>query len=299
MEVLALDFPLGRPIVPAALVRRERPLTLGSIALAGVGDRVSAEQPIAEMPAADGLHVPMLAGIAGRVAEVVPGQHITLEGPATIVQGVVGLGAPVVGPLAQLPRGESLAVVRIPAGSILVFPQPAPLMLLQRAAAGGARGIIAPSMSARELEAFARTDLSAILDGLAPEPAQLPLTILLTEGFEASPMNPATFAALSQRLGATALLSGATSPRWNVRPEVLISVPDGVPVARVPADSALVRGARVRVVAGPRRGVRGELIHVYERGQAGSGGVIAESAVLRLENGTIEVMPLHTLVREG
>ena len=299
MEVLALDYPLGRPVVPAAPVRRERPLALGSVALVGVGDRVSPEQPIAELPAPDGQRLPVLAGIAGRVVEVVPGQHITLEGQATIAHGLIGLGAPVVGPLAQLPRGESLAVVRIPAGTILVFPQPAPLMLLQRAAAGGARGIIAPSMSARELEAFARADLSVVLDGLAPEPAQLPLTILLTEGFDATPMNPATFTALSQRLGATALLTGATNPRWNVRPEVLISVPEGTPLARLPADSALVPGARVRAVAGPRRGARGEIVHVYERGQTGGGGVLAEAAALQLENGAIEVLPLHTLVREA
>lgn len=298
MAFLALDYPLGRPIVPAALVRRERPLPPGAVVLVGVGDRVGPEQAIAEMPAADGHGTPLLAGIAGRVVEVAPGRHIALEGPATVMHGVVGLGAPVVGPLAQLPRGESLAVVRIPTGAILVFPQPAPLMLLQRAAAGGARGIIAPSMLARELEAFARTDLSAVLDGLAPEPEQLPLTILLTEGFGAAPMNPATYGVLAQRLGATALLTGTTKPYQNIRPEVLISVREGISLARTPADSVLGMGARVRAVAGPLCGVRGEIIHVYERDQAGSGDVLADAAVVRLEDGGIEVLPLHTLVRE-
>ncbi|HLZ21009.1 MAG TPA: hypothetical protein VKQ30_02650 [Ktedonobacterales bacterium] len=299
MPFLALDYPSGYPIVPAALVRRERPLTRDSVVLVGIGDRVNPEQTVAEIPEAGGHGLPLLAGIAGRVTDVVPGRHITIEGPATIVHGIVGLGTPVVGPLAQLPRGESLAVVRIPAGAILVFPQPVPLMLLQRAAAGGVRGIIAPCMSARELEAFARADLSAVLDELAPEPSQLPLTILLTEGFGVVPMNPVTYAALSQRLGATALLAGSTNPQRNVRPEVLLSVPEGIPLTRVPANCALGIGARVRSVAGPLRGARGEIIHVYDRAQTGSGGVLADSATLRLESGIIEIVPLHTLVREG
>ena len=216
-----------------------------------------------------------------------------------IAHGMVGVGAPTVGTLAHLPRGESLAVVPIPAGAILVFPQPAPLMLLQRAAAGGVRGIIAPSMSARELEAFARIDLSVVLDGLAPEPAQLPLTILLTEGFGAAPMNPAIYGALTQRLGATALLTGTTNPARNIRPEALVSVQERIPLARLPAEFTLGVGAWVRAVAGPLRGTRGEIVHMYGRGQTGSGGVLADAAVMRSESGAIEVVPLHALVREG
>lgn len=299
MAFLALDYPAGRPLIAAALVRRERPLALGAAMLVGIGDHVGPDQPIAEIPDADGRGQTLLAGIAGRVTDIAPEQHITIEGTATLAYGLVGLGAPVVGPLAQLPRGESLAVVQIPAGAILVFPQPAPLMLLQRAAAGGARGIIAPSMAARELEAFARTDLSAVLDGLAPEPPRLPLTILLTEGFGAAQMNPATYTALAQRMGATALLSGTTNPRQNIRPEALISVAEGLPLASLPADCALGPGARVRAVAGPLRGARGEITHLFERGQTGSAGVLTDAAVVRLESGAIEVVPLHMLIREG
>ncbi|MGH2516848.1 MAG: hypothetical protein ACRDHP_14435 [Ktedonobacterales bacterium] len=299
MAFLALDFPLGRPVIAAALVRRERPLALGAVALVGVGDRVSPEQTIAELPDTEGRSRSLLAGIAGRVTDVAPGQHITLEGPATIAQGLVGLGASVVGPLAQLPRGESLAVVRIPVGAILVLSHPVPLMLLQRAAAGDALGIIAPSMAARELEAFARVDLSAVLDGLTPEPERLPLTILLTEGFGEVSMNPGTYSTLTQRLGATALLTGTTNPQRNLRPEVLISVPEGTPLAEMPANSTLAAGARVRVVAGALREARGEIIHVFERGHETGSGALAESAVVRLETGVLEVVPLHALVREG
>lgn len=299
MAFLALDYPLGRPYIPAARVRRERPLPPDALPLVSVGGSVSAEQAIAEIRGPDGRRWPILAGIAGRVVEVAPGQHVMIEGAATILQGLVGLGAPVAAPLAQLPRGESLAVVSIPAGCIIVFPQPAPLMLLQRAATSGVHGIIAPSMSARELEAFARIDLSVMMDGQAQEPSQLALTIMLTEGLGAMPMSAATYATLTRHLGSVALLTGTTNPQRNVRPEALISAPEGTALTSLPAESALVKGALVQAVAGPQRGLRGEVIHVYERGQTGSGGMLADAAVVRLENGAIEVVPLHTLVRVG
>ena len=54
--------------------------------------------------------------------------------------------------------------------------------MLQRAYASGAAGVIAASASALELEAFARADLTALLDGFVPLSAQPPLTVLLTEG---------------------------------------------------------------------------------------------------------------------
>ena len=299
MAFLALDYPLGRPFIPAALVRRRRPLGPGAVVLTSSGERVVPEQPIAEMPGPDGRRLPVLAGLAGRVVEVIPGQHITVEGVASILQGFVGLGAPVTAPLAQLPRGESLAVVTIPTGAIIVFPQQVPLMLLQRAATGGARGIIGPSMSARELEAFARTDLSAVLDGMAQEPAQLPLTIMLTEGLGALPMSSVTYEILTRRVGAMALLAGTTDPHRNIRPEALFSIPESVPVASLPADCSLVVGAKVQSVAGPLHGERGEIVHLYERVQIGSGDLPASAAVVRLEGGAIEVTPLHTLIRVG
>src|SRR4051812_47643984 len=143
MPARTLTYPLGRPIVATTLVRRLRPLLPGALPQVAMGEQVRPEQPIAEIPAPQGSHSVLLAGLAGRVVEIMPGRHIALEGVATLAQGIVGVGGPVVGPLAMLPRGESLAVVPIPRGAILLFPLQAPLTLLQRAVAGGAIGVIA------------------------------------------------------------------------------------------------------------------------------------------------------------
>lgn len=293
-----MDFPLGWPVVPAANVRRHR-LLAGATALVGVGDQVRPDQAIAERPGSGGERVPVLAGLAGRVTQVVPGRALTIEGVATVIQGVFGLGLPTAGPLHFLPRGESLAVVPIPRGAIIVFPGRLPLTLLQRAAAGGACGIVAASVAARELEAFVRADLSAVLDGLAPEVTQLPVTLLFTEGVGSFAMDPKIFQLLTQRAGDIALLQGFTDARQNIRPEVLLPLPLGSGTAATPGDDSIIVGARARVIAGEWRGGRGEIIYLFARNQLTEAGLLVKAARIRLEDGSSPSVPLAFLERTG
>lgn len=297
--ITTLDFPLGRPLAPAVMARRRRPLTPGAAPLVALGDTVSAEQRIADLPDGSGAFRPLLAGLAGRVVEITPGQHVTIEGAATVLHGLLGLGGPAAGPLVMLPRGESLAVVPIPAGAVILFPQPVPMVLLQRAIAGGARGIIAPSAAPRELEALARTDLSAVYDGLAPEPAGFPLTVVLTEGLGVLPMSAAAYGLLAPRLGDVVLLSGATDPRANIRPEVTLSLPRDSATAMTPLPASLEPGAQVRIAEGPHRGAAGEIVHVFSRRQLDAAGALVPCVLVRLDDGTARVLPLHVLDRTG
>lgn len=297
MATMNLDYPLGRPLVPAVTVRRRRPLTPGAAPLMGIGETVSAQQRIANLPDGLGGFQPLLAGLTGRIVEVTPGQHVTIEGAATVIHGLLGLGGSAAGTLSMLPRGESLAVVSIPAGAILLFPQPVPMILLQRAIVAGARGIIAPSAAPRELEALARTDLSAVYDGLAPDPAGFPLTVVLTEGLGALPMSASIYSLLAQRLGDVVLVSGTTDPRASVRPEVVLSLTGEAVAATPPLSSELEPGARVRVAAGVWRGAAGEIAHVLSRRQLDESGILTPSAVVRLEDGATRILPLHTLDR--
>ncbi len=295
MTTYALDFPLGRPLIPAAAVRRWRRLPPGSRPLVGPGELVRPDQPIAELP--DG--APVLAGLGGRVVEVSPGGGIYLEGVASVLTGLLGIGSSVAGPLTFLPRGESAAVLPIPPGGIIVYPQRLSLTLLQRAAAGGAAGIVAASAPALELEAFARADLTAALDGLVPGIEHFPLPLLLTEGVIDVAMDPAILQTLTTRAGQVALLSGKTVSRWNLRPELLLPLPANTPTTSLPADCALVPGAQVRIASGALRGARGELVHLFSSQPSDPLGRHAPSAQLRLEDGRLVVVPLANLDRVG
>jgi hypothetical protein len=289
-----LDYPLGRPLLPAAQLTRRRPTPPGLAPLVQPGDRVRADQVIAETP--DRAQV-TLAGISGRVRDVIAGREISIQGPVMFISGILGLGGVAVGPLAFLPRGESIAMVPIPSGAILVYPQRIPLTLLQRAISGGVAGIITASVSGLELEAISRLDLTALYDGLTPEGDRFPIPVVLTEGLGERVMDAITLRILTQRAGEYAMIAGMTDPRRNVRPEILLSLPPDSPVMPLPADAALIVGARVRVVAGEYRDAHGQIIHIFPHRQRDQLGLLSESARVRMENGLICVTPLHTLER--
>lgn len=297
MTFASLDYPAGRPFAPVTLVSRTRSLPPDAQLLVRVNDQVRAEQPIAT-PVGDSATPFLLAGLSGRVSDARPG-GVTIEGAATLLHGVVGVGPGAAGPLITLPHGESYAVVPIPPGAIILLPQQAPLMLLQRALVSGAGGIIAASASARELEGFVRTDLSLLLDGLASSGPRPPLTIVLTEGLGNASMRPWTYQTLAQRLNAVALINGATDPRHSVRPEILLPLPSGTGAPSLPLSYHIERGAQVVVTAGVHAGKRGQVTHVFAREQHVDPGILTSCVAVRFEDGTTATAPTYALDRVG
>jgi hypothetical protein len=294
MSISALDYPHGRPLISAVAVRRRRLLPSGATPFVSLHEQVSPGQALAEART-DGGVTAALAGLAGRVVEIAPGQSVTIEGAATLINGILGVGGQVAGPIFFPQRGESLALVQLPRGSVIVYPTRAPLTLLQRAYASGAVGVIAASASALELEAFARADLTAVLDGFAPFDAQSPLTVLLTEGLGDSQMNPPILRALEQRVNDVILLDGQTDPRRNIRPEALLPLPLSATPTAIPLPSAFTTGALARVTAGPRRGVSGRIGYLFTQAQRSETNQWEPSALLRLDDGSTLVAPLALL----
>ncbi len=297
----ALDFPLGQPVVPTMLTRRRRLLPPGAAQLVATGDHLRADQPLADFSDGPLRHI-LPAGLAGRVVESQGGPrqaYVTIEGVVTLLHGIIGVGGQVAGALTLLPRGESLAVVQIAPGAVIIFPHQVPLMLMQRAVASGAAGIIAGSASAHELEAFARTDLTAALDGQPSYASLAPLTVVLTEGVGAASMSTSTYQLLSQHTHDTVLLDGATDPRRNLRPEVVLSAPPGAAPQPARADATIRMGAVVSVSAGPRRGARGTVLYLFEAAQPNAAGLRVPSGSVRLEDGSVATLPLHALDRVG
>jgi hypothetical protein len=294
----SLDFPLGRRLVPAITLRRQRLFPAGASTTVTIGDLVQPDQPIGEMDHA-GQRTIIQAGFSGKVSDVSLNQRVTIEGTVTIIQGVVGIGGPATGTLCMLPRGESLAMVPIPRGGVILFPQQLPLVLMQRAAIGAAAGIIAGSVSAREFEAFSRFDLGAFLDGFPVAEPLSPISIVITEGLGDAAMSSSLYHILAQRLSSTIYLSGETSIRQAVRPEILISPPITAASPPIPLDSTLEPNAIVTVWAGTRRGSRAQVLQVLAHQQYSDSGLLVPSAILRFEDATTGIVPLHMLDRIG
>jgi hypothetical protein len=289
---------LGRRLVPATTIRRQRVFPAGTTTNVAIGDLVQPEQPIAEIDHA-GQRSAIQAGFSGRVTDVTLNQRIVIEGTVTIIQGVVGIGGPATGTLCMLPRGESLAMVPIPYGGVILFPGQLPLVLMQRALTGGAAGIIAGSVSAREFEGFSRFDLGAQLEGFPVAEPLSPFAIVITEGLGDATMSASLYHILGQRLSATVYCSGETSTRRAIRPEILFSPPIAASSQPVPLDSALEPNAIVTVWAGARRGSEAQVLQVLAHQQYSVSGLLVPSAILRFEDGTTEILPLHILDRIG
>src|SRR5947209_1062139 len=207
----------GRSLIPQVLVRRERwpggYQTKGT-PLVYPGQKVLADQPVIRLDkrepveAVPRVPVPgvadnpmnadyslrnkaaqrgsetIAAGLSGRVVDVTRRGGVIIESYAAILQGAIGAGNQVAGVLTmwQLAHGSN---VQIPPGAILTIPGPVNFALLRQAMISGVVGVVASSISSRDLEGFLRVNLIKLINSVDVELAQAtlpPITILLTEG---------------------------------------------------------------------------------------------------------------------
>src|SRR5436190_645910 len=289
-------YPPAWSIIPQTLVRKERKLgsyKVTATPLVSPGQDVVPDQPILRWqntgqspltvdrqslqshslaPSSQEL---VLAGLYGRVVEIKNQCGVVIESHATLVQGVIGAGDQVVGPLILWLPDSLKNRQTIPSGAILVVPEPLDLMFLRQSVASGVAGIVASSIALRDLEGFLHVDLIEFLQEERTEQRMLlqhhfpPLTLLFTEGLaldrrggqglplsggSSLPEMPANVVnTLTRYDGAIAVLSGEPSLRNVIVPELIISLPPNASPLSSPAvqpSTLLIPGAQVRVYGG-------------------------------------------------
>ncbi|WP_376797201.1 hypothetical protein [Thermogemmatispora sp.] len=247
------------------------------------------------------------AGLRGRVVDVTARGGVVIESRVVAVQGVLGAGPQVAGVLTlwrALGSDGSRSVQPIPPGAILVVPGPLSFLLLRHALNSGVVGIIASSIFLRDLEGFLHADLLELVNSPNGEALQAhlpPLTIMLTEGLGSLAMPARLLQLLSCYQGRVALLSGLTSVRQHVLPELLISLTSAEAEAlpRQEPHLELVPGARVRVRGGDYCGRTGEILSLFRHRQRLPSGVQAYAAHVLLEEGQVIMTALACLDRIG
>lgn len=259
-------------------------------------------QPAAKVAWQESEVVP--AGLRGRVVKITSRGSVVIEGRAAVVRGSLGAGNQVAGILTiWQPAAAQDAAFVIPPGAILVVPGPINLAFLRQAMVSGVVGVVASSISLPDLEGFLNADVIELLHSISVEEVQsrLPsLTILLTEGPGTFAMPAATVALLTHYQGTIALLSGVTSVRQHITPELLISLPPNEsqegwqPITPEPTISL---GVQVRVCSGDHEGAIGTVAYLFTHDQVFLSGIRAPAACLRLENGSLLVIPLALIER--
>jgi hypothetical protein len=262
----------------------------------------------------------ILAGMRGRVVDITRRGGVIIETGAAIIQGTIGAGNQVAGILtiwnssygfqlssavpAKTSEGATPSLP-IAAPTILVVPGPLNFAMLRQAMNLGIAGIVASSISSRDLEGFLGTNLIALINSMDIELANAPLpplTLLFTEGLGTVAMPPRTINLFSQYQGSMALLSGMTFIRQSIYPELIISLPIHEIQQNwrsVQPDPTLIVGSQVRICSGSYEGAIGEIVYLYIYKQIFASGVRGRAARVRLEDGSTLIMPLYLLERIG
>ncbi len=203
------------------------------------------------------LPIDATAYIPGRVSEVLPEEGVVIETQGALVQGIFGIGGERRAPLrrvsarADAPLTESDITPDL-AGKIIIGGSNISGPALRRASELGVTGIVVGGIVDQDLIAYLGYDIGVAITGHE----EIPLTLVITEGFGTISMAERTFALLSSLEGREASLSGATQIRAGViRPEVI--VPDTQPAAASGAATenedafSLSVGTPIRIIREP------------------------------------------------
>lgn len=312
---MGTGYPPAGSVVAQIEVQRERRFVSSkarSLPLVYPGQEVLRDQPVirVEFPHVAGQAQPepgapliVPAGLRGTVVRTTPRGGVVISTRAALVTGAIGAGQQVVGFLTPWQPALS-ATSSIPAGAILVLPGSASFAILRQAVASGVVGIVAGSIEMRDFEGFLGLDVFDLLNALDVDvtQARLPsLTMLFTEGFGSRPMSSSAFQLLTHYHGAIALLSGVTSTRYALYPELLISLPEAEMREGnwQPStfDTRLRLGAQVRVLSGPDAGTTGYIDYFFIHQHRFLSGIQARAVRLRLPDGDTLVVPVINIER--
>ncbi|MBA2678852.1 MAG: hypothetical protein H0U76_10735 [Ktedonobacteraceae bacterium] len=243
------------------------------------------------------------AGLYGHVVGLTQRGGVLIESRAACIRGRIGAGLQVAGVLTMwqsLPASGSTQ--SIPPGAILVVSEPLTLTLLHQSINSGVVGIVAGSIALRDLEGFLRTDILQLLVSDTVERAQAylpPLTLLFTEGVGSLPLPIYLLDFLQPYEGSIVLLSGITSVRHHIAPELVISGPTTELLGdeSQSSDSTLSPGVQVRVCAGEYEGVTGRIDYLFAHERVFRAGIRARAARLRLDDESFCIVPLPLVER--
>jgi hypothetical protein len=238
------------------------------------------------------LPVEVRAYVDGTVVEVREAEGVVVETPAAFIQGIIGVGGETHGPLVSVVGSPDEALEpkhilpehkgAIVAGGALVT-----LDAIRRAAEVGVLAIVAGGIHDVDLEAYLGYALGVAITGHE----DVPVTIVITEGFGEIAMAKRTFELLQSLQGKGASVNGATQIRAGViRPEVVIPV-DTTAAAEEEGGGEMHIGDTVRIIREPFFGVLAEVVALRPELIAIETEAKVRSLEVKLPDGRTETLP--------
>lgn len=204
--------------------------------------------------------IEVLAHIAGRVAEVMEGEGAVIEARGALIQGIFGVGGERRGRLRVVGDGPDALLPETGLGDcmgcVLVGGAGAEAAAVLAAAEAGAVGLVVGAVKDEALRGYLGYDIGVAITGQE----DVPMTLILTEGFGELAMAARTWELLRSLDGQLASIDGATQIRAGViRPEVIVTAEATGAASAEPSTQALEVGSRVRVIRAPHFGLLGRV----------------------------------------
>lgn len=236
------------------------------------------------------------AYVQGRVVKVLPQEGAVVETQGALIQGIFGVGGERRGRLRVLVNdpSETLTAQHIPndvVGQILVGGATVETDAIARAAEQGAVGIVVGGIRDTDLIRYLGRDIGVAITGSE----DIPLSIIVTEGFGAIQIAGRTFRLLKSLEGKTASINGATQIRAGViRPEIIVPLEDPTQLPESPPAreaQLLDIGSAVRIIREPYFGQLGTVVELPPELMEIESGTHARVLKARLNDGSVAVVP--------
>ncbi len=211
--------------------------------------------------------VEVTAYVDGVIAEVIPRQGVIVRCSGALVQGIFGVGGERHGQIGFCASSPDRQVTAEDLSGdlrdkVIVCGARVDAATLRRAAELGARAVVVGSIVDRDLIDFIGFDLGVAITGHE----DLPLSLVVTEGFGKMAMAKRTFDLLKELEGCTASVNGATQIRAGaVRPEIIVPEDQhaAAPAIEEGAHAAeLAVGTSIRVIRVPHFGLFGQVVEL-------------------------------------
>ncbi|MBT9259209.1 MAG: hypothetical protein KM310_05580 [Clostridiales bacterium] len=251
--------------------------------------RVTGQVTIREKP----VPVELTAYLRGKVVEVLPKEGVVVETSGAFIQGIFGVGGERVGRLqvAVSSPEEPLEEGHIGArhqGAVVVGGSLVTLGALRKAAEVGAQAVVAGSIWDTDLAEFIGYEIGVAITGQE----DIPLTLIITEGFGPMAMAQRTFRLLQSLEGREAAVNGATQVRAGVlRPEVVVPREGEGWAAAGELPTSLQVGSPVRLIREPYFGLLGVVTELPPDLKTIETEAKVRVAKVRLQNGEEVLVP--------
>ncbi len=233
--------------------------------------------------------------VHGTVSEVIPEEGVVLETVGAFIQGIFGVGGEQLGKIRVLASSRDAQISAADIGEdcrdcIVIVGSLATSDMLMRAAEVGAVAVVAGGVIDEDLIDYLGYDIGVAITGHE----DIPVSLIITEGFGAMAMAGKTFELLKTLEGRTASMNGATQIRAGVmRPEIIVPDVDlgSDDVPALDAAGGLIVGTPIRIIREPHFGALAEVTELPPALQEVESEARVRVLKARLEDGSEITIP--------